>query len=108
MDGGIDIYHGVVSARTVHQLDRVAHQRLAELKHQGLATPAARADYQQVERELRTLRHHAVGRDVRGGAKVVFGGMLIASPFTGPAAPIVGGVGAVGYLGTTIWGHFHP
>ncbi|MHB2015830.1 MAG: hypothetical protein ACYCW6_02675 [Candidatus Xenobia bacterium] len=111
VDGGIDLGKGFATTSTVKELHRVANARMHELKREHEVTPEAQQDYQHVNQQLNELHKLATHRKERGGAKVVFGGMMIASPFTGPAAPIVGGVGAVGYLATSIVPHFfhhHP
>ncbi|HEY4002167.1 MAG TPA: hypothetical protein VGO93_25065 [Candidatus Xenobia bacterium] len=108
VDGGIDIGTGL---HTVHQANKLQHSvddQVISLAEQGQLTPATVGQYDQVTQDIHHAKVAGEHRAERGGAKVVFGGMMIASPFTGPAAPIVGGVGAVGYLGTTLAGHVHP
>lgn len=108
VDGGIDIHKGVKDGRTINELQHIANFKADELQQNGQMTPEAEQDLQNANAQIKDMKHVSNVRKGTGGAKVAFGGMMIASPFTGPAAPIVGGVGAVGYLGTTIFQHvFH-
>ncbi|MHB2019403.1 MAG: hypothetical protein ACYCW6_20835 [Candidatus Xenobia bacterium] len=102
VDGGVDIYQGVSATNTITELHHVATNRLDDLSRAGRITPSVQSDYGNVNTELNHMQDHATRQTVGGGAKVVFGGMMIASPFTGPAAPIVGGIGALGYIITSI------
>lgn len=101
-DGGIGIYQRQKTVDNIHDLQQVARHRMHQLRRQGKVTRAVERDYARVQAQLARAEHHARVHQAFGAAKVVFGGMMIAAPFTGPAAPIVGGVGAVGYVATTV------
>ncbi|NDD31333.1 MAG: hypothetical protein EB084_24035 [Proteobacteria bacterium] len=103
VDGVTDIHQGVVTKNQVVELDHVAADALAaNADASGQVSEEVKADYDAVHGRLGQMTRQASRDQVAGGLKTVFGGMLIASPATGPAAPIVGAIGAVGYLGTTI------
>ena len=105
LDGGVDVYTGWRSSEGIEALQAVAQHRLAQLQHAGKADRAVMREYRNVMRVLDKAEEQAEMHEAFGAAKIVFGGMMIAAPFTGPAAPIVGGVGAVGYIGTVIAQH---
>lgn len=103
VDGAISIHQGIVTKNKVVELHHVADGKLAEIASpDGQISQEVQEDYDAVKARLGGLTRQASRQQVAGGAKALFGGLMIASPATGPAAPIVGAVGAVGYLGTSI------
>ncbi|NDD28074.1 MAG: hypothetical protein EB084_07395, partial [Proteobacteria bacterium] len=107
VDGGIDIVKGHNTAETATELNRLARAEMQRTIDAGKDTEGVWDDYVNVHYQLHDMKHDAHFREGVGGAKAVSGGLMVAAPFTGPAAPIVGGVGAVGYLGASIVGHVH-
>ncbi|MBM3270616.1 MAG: hypothetical protein FJZ01_23525 [Candidatus Sericytochromatia bacterium] len=49
------------------------------------------------------IKHGKAEKAAVGGANMVGGGLLVASAFAGPAAPLLAGAGGVILLGTTAW-----
>ena len=111
VDGSIDIYKGATTVQQVNELNRFARNDMQNKINAGQADNQAFTDYVNVHYRLKDAKDVAHFHEAIGAAKVASGGTMIASPFTGPAAPVVGAVGGVGYLGSSVYGtvydHYH-
>lgn len=105
VDGGIDLYRGIHDMHTVNKLKDVANSAFAKAPHTETTQNKMQKDYDSVMQQLDKLAAKGVKRTAVGGAKTAFGTILLIAPATGPAAPIVGTIGSMGYLGTIIYDH---
>lgn len=105
IDGVIDIGKGVQESNKVEELKNVANGAFDELTYDWQAgeytfndLANAALDLDDVTQQLNEMESRATQREARGGLKTFCGGLLIASPFTGPAAIPLAIAGGLCYL----------